>query len=863
MDGSAERSVQSPAQPGGWPAAPQPSSGVAQRSPKTGTQTAIRPASEVASGGATAHVLRAQQYGVPVGPIAEHESTSDLKRYINTFTNNPATMGGAFPTRCDKSTGPQGRKGNVASIICNQCTRPEGQSPHPWRLQYEWAFEGWQLYGCHLEHEGHELVSTQAEVMATGAGRNIPDKFDYTADLMARAGLPAKDIYKVLAVACMDANEMPTFTYKDVWDRYKRVMPAERAKDACKLVEHLAARKATDGLEYFVETDPPDGGRIDRIFIECRGGKRAWGTHRNVLIFDPTFGSNCFDMKLSMFVTVDKDGRSLVTSYMLHHSEDYDDVYWGFRCFHKVFTTPPASLLTDSGPGIMKAAAKMMMQGMPWSDTKALLCVYHLDQNFYEHVHPLFSTNRDGWDTVHNMFWNLAKRSDVDGCGELTVRFTEIREFVATYGSGATKAKVLAWLDGVLFAKKDMWVACLTWSSFSAGAHATSRGESMNSAVKGFLGDGSSGLLTIETRMDQYNMLKEFKHTCQFHAQLLRSHTQALTSIPMFIAETETYITPFAYQLLCAQFSLLFSYSVEPMPENDARSDAQRNEPAGANHLVTFQQNGTARMAKVGVAPPLRRADGATASHNMSSDLGLQDTTATHWVCLPGFEQRPPWCSCQYISSYGAPCRHIIAVFCATRPHSPGGAVFESLFEQRWMKREKQPAASQLCDGPQCQPCAGPSNGNPVNGPADKTACFADATIKMKINGFKQRMLPADQPLNIHEFDGTFMMIKYGRRNQGGWHVARMTAEEVADVMHLSFCFSDNAEASWWCTPELYANALRPDIELPKRSWLLLEHLMPDQPAAGTGIRNPRPRVQRGQPQSVRKRPAAGGPLGN
>ena len=29
-------------------------------------------------------------------------------------------------------------------------------------------------------------------------------------------------------------------------------------------------------------------------------------------------------------------------------------------------------------------------------------------------------------------------------------------------------------------------------------------------------------------------------------SQLLRSHTQALTSLPMFIAETEVYFTPFA-----------------------------------------------------------------------------------------------------------------------------------------------------------------------------------------------------------------------------------------------------------------------------------------------------------------------------
>ena len=691
-----------------------------------------------------------------------------------------------------------------------------------------------------------------------GMGRGIPDKLDDVGLLMARAGISARDIYKVFSVACMDGGQLPNFTYEDIYNKYKRVLAADRVNDACQLVEHLAARKATSNLEYFVELS---GGRIDCIFVECDNAQQVWGTANvgnddelhNVLMFDPTFGTNSFDMKMSMFVTVNGDGRTVVLAYMVHHEEDYKDVFWGFRCFHKVFRIPPATILTDSGAGILQAIGKMTLPSMPWCDTTPLLCIFHLDQNFYTNLHPLFNSNRDMWSTLHDMFWRLAKDPDTRRCDMLGAQMKEITQFIKSHGKGPSKEKALKWLSDVLFAKQHMWIACLTWKSFSAGAHATSRSEGLNGKIKSWMGENVP-LLTLAHRMEQYNALKEHEGTCKYHADLLRIATQrgmVGNTVPPFIEETKSYLTPHAYQLVLAQLGMLFAYEVRPMPDDDERSDTKRLEPVGTNYLVTFRH-----QSDVGVQAPLRASDGHTASHNIKTDLGLMDVAYTHWVCLPGFQGGKPWCSCQYPSSSGIICRHQISVYYHKRPHGSGGTEVESIFAQRWMTRNKHFGARSLPGDSAVTPCPPTAQ---TSSQYDSTACYADAKAKMRMHGFQPRVLPVGKPFNIKDYHGTFMMLKYGARQQGGWHVAHMESHEEDDAMHLNFCFSDQTTAEWLCVPDNMAKLpLRPDRELAKKSWFLLQQAEPAQPTSGVDIRNPTCSRSNGPGQRKRKQNSHG-----
>ena len=135
----------------------------------------------------------------------------------------------------------------------------------------------------------------------------------------------ASDVhYRTFTVkAKREGNLEPSFDYQTVFDKFKRVSSAVRLTDATNLVARLALRQKASGLAYF--TDDDGNGKLDRLFVEQPGGRATWGTDRKplrcrrvmekVLQFDPTWGSNCYGMKLSMFVTVDMDGASAIVAY--------------------------------------------------------------------------------------------------------------------------------------------------------------------------------------------------------------------------------------------------------------------------------------------------------------------------------------------------------------------------------------------------------------------------------------------------------------------------------------------------------------------------------------------------------------------
>ena len=233
----------------------------------------------------------------------------------------------------------------------------------------------------------------------------------------------------------------PSFDYQTVYNKFKKSSASVRLTDVVDLVARLAVCKEKTGLEYFTEEDGQ--GQLIRIFVEQAGAREVWGTDRkrcfieNVLQFDPTWGTNCYGMKLSMFVTVDGRGASTILAYMVHHEEDFEDVYWGFRCFHRVFKSAPTTLMTDSGSGILQATAQMKMDMYPWCDTAHLLCVYHIDQNFFENVHCLFANRPAEWQTIHNKFWRVAKDYDEELRETLDDRLADMREYIKDNGKGS------------------------------------------------------------------------------------------------------------------------------------------------------------------------------------------------------------------------------------------------------------------------------------------------------------------------------------------------------------------------------------------------------------------------------------------
>ena len=89
--------------------------------------------------------------------------------------------------------------------------------------------------------------------------------------------------------------------------------------------------------------------------------------------------------------------------------------------FNGLQTTPDRNF-TD-GDGAMAAALRTV-----WPLTTHLLCTYHLQNNFYVHIKPLFtySANKDMWRTFLKHWWGICKKQDIDSCSEFDTEWSEL-----------------------------------------------------------------------------------------------------------------------------------------------------------------------------------------------------------------------------------------------------------------------------------------------------------------------------------------------------------------------------------------------------------------------------------------------------
>jgi hypothetical protein len=763
---------QNAAQPTGLPTPP--SSGAL-------TPTARRSACQVKAAFPAAEAL-AVQLGVPA--FVKATTSQQLKDAVNLVTLDSSTNGGGFTVRLGKPRKSDSR-GTIWELFCQR----RDSDKCKFCARYEYTIDGFVLYSGEIGHS-HSLAASAAQMVASGQS-SIPLEYDELGHLLAKSGFSAKDILRVFVTKARDDHFDITFQYRTIYDKYIRVSGVAQRLDACNLLEKLASRKQRNGLQYFVETDGDS--RIDKLFVECALSQELWETLRkspalNALFFDPTFGTNRYGLKLSMFIAIGPDGESRILAYMLHREESFDDVYWGFRMFQKVFRHAPATVLTDSAAGIIRAVDTMSLADMPWSATKHLLCVFHVDQNFYDNVHRLFNNNNDGWNTAHEMFWRLAKDSDCQELRNAASRVDALRSYIDNHGKGPTKPNVLKWFDDVLVKRITKWAACHTWSAFSAGAHATSRAEGMTGTVKQWLVKNSN-LCDLHDKLDSLVQFQEFKNLCRLERSLVTAAgNQYKQGAPRFLLDVQKHITPHAYSLALGQVAQIMSYSVQPAP-GAAGEDL---------FLVTRQIDSD----DVGVQRMEKHTNGRTKSHAIATDIGFRDTRRDHVVSSDT-------CSCQYPTAFGIPCRHILCVR-TFKPEAVGNA-FEDLFASRWIRKELRP--SEAFEEPTIDP----------EYPDDPTVCYVALTDLMDTHGLEPReMSPTTSSFAINIYDQSYMAIKYGPTMQGGWHIAWMTAREVCDEMELYFLFSDKKRALWLCDTELMAKSPKYYESLPPRSWLLL-----------------------------------------
>ena len=433
-----------------------------------------------------------------------------------------------------------------------------------------------------------------------------------------------------------------------------RFNPGRRAQDAgecASILAELEERKKNTGLEYFVRTDGEDV--VDRIFFELDGGVATWSKNvdTNVLLFDPTWGTNKETFYLCCFTTVANTGENEILAACLLKTETFDMFLWAFQCFAAVFKTSPLNFFSDGDDKLADAFKAMQADGVdassgdatpgPWANASHRLCVFHLSQNFFTHIKPVFGADFDGWKAAMSLFWKIAKETDSRSRARFDDDWFKLTSLVHECAETPARAAGLEWLEK-LGNKKEKFCLRYVWHSITWGLHSTQRAESTQSQVKKkCCTNGRLSIIVLIRELDLLNA--RFRSQRAVDMALMKAKQSLLSESTPVVEFLQKHVNPYALKLVYEQARQSTMYLSTCLDDGFGGRTVYRRGQAGVAvlpsrnlHLV-FDELGNV---------------------DWSSTMGEEDfgrdevTTSRH--------TREDWCSCQFATSFGGlPCRHM------------------------------------------------------------------------------------------------------------------------------------------------------------------------------------------------------------
>ena len=499
-----------------------------------------------------------------------------------------------------------------------------------WECTFEDTIDGWMLVRANWDHNGHSLHSNAAAVMAARGTAFMPQELmDFGAEVAAAGLFSIKELDQLLRRTAEKRGIDVTWEPQHLRSRF--TLPATDDFDLTGLMGLLKQRENESNCGYEVFCD--DKGVATHIFVQLDGGMQDWAnTTEPVLLFDPTWGTHRGGMKLCCFTTVAASGQTVVLAFAIIIDETPDSILWCFRSFAKHFKKKPVVLFTDDAASIRVAFASMHDAGM-WRDTHHFLCTFHLAKNFFKHVHPVVR-DTEHWNKLNSWFWLFAKYSD--SRFEPEIEWDAFMQYFDAHSSGSTKGDVTLWL-GQLWDRRGQWMAVYTWKIPSLGVHSTQRAEAVHSAIKKRKLKNVSVIKLVE-ELTEYNEHVRSRREVDDVRKHLRQ-VASVCNLPGFMQILQPLLSPFAFELVSAQFARAIQYKSTPADED--------------SFLVVH--NGASSVTRDLV--PVLNDDGTVTSWQCNLDFGLGDDahSAGHLTTLKS-------CTCQFPNVFGLPCAHILCL---------------------------------------------------------------------------------------------------------------------------------------------------------------------------------------------------------
>ena len=568
---------------------------------------------------------------IPRGPFTD---SATLDTAVKAYAANVDLGGGSWVTT--RPNGARAASSKAGSKLTYHCQ----EKSCGWNLTYEYSIEGWVLYTW-KDHSDHDHLGTvPSEVFVHAAARYIPQEFVIIGEAMASANSSVAEINRVLTKKAADLNIEVSWN-ADLLRSQFLPRGADSTFDACGFIELLEDKHGRECLRYYYQVDGE--ARLKNIFVEVLDGFDEWahGGLHNVLLFDPTFGTNRVGLKLAPFTTISSCGQTVIIAYLLHRFEDEDTFYWAFKCFATVFRTAPSAFFTDSDAAIAAAFVKAVV--VFWQGCVHCLCIFHLSKNFYKHIRPCYVGNDEGWKQIHSKFWRIAKDSNSSFCELFDGEFEELRTMFADNSSGSTSGA--AWLED-LYGKRKQWALCFVWCRFTGGIHSTQRAEGMQKDLK-LLINGNTSLCALDKAITLSNENKRKQRDIRDICQGFTYSNLVFAMCPPCVQLLSERLTFFAFQLVVKQYQQSMNYSAVLIEDTNSWT-------------VTRQKH----VLQGALAYD---ANGLPTSYVSNEDFGIDAADTSRVVEYNEIEGLK--CYCQFSVAFGGlPCAHELCV-ALLRPH--------------------------------------------------------------------------------------------------------------------------------------------------------------------------------------------------
>ncbi|XP_074305555.1 protein FAR1-RELATED SEQUENCE 5-like [Silene latifolia] len=170
-------------------------------------------------------------------------------------------------------------------------------------------------------------------------------------------------------------------------------------KDGHMFISRLEALRETKGLVFSYETNADSA--LTRIFWTNADSIRCYALFGDAISFDPTYGTNKYNMKFAPFTGIDNHKKSITFGCVLLDHENVDSFIWTFQQFLKAMGGKELNyIISDQDAGIINAVPAVFKKA------RHRFCTWHIMKKVTGKVGSTICKETDFLSRLNNVVWS-------------------------------------------------------------------------------------------------------------------------------------------------------------------------------------------------------------------------------------------------------------------------------------------------------------------------------------------------------------------------------------------------------------------------------------------------------------------------